>query len=197
MTPVPHNPQKARIGDAKKNPNPLFAHFHMANMLQQDRNREKGRQVGYTVHAHCWVLVDRVIGHELMERSLGVFVKAVEKIWKRNSHIWGLSQFDDDYDDDSFYTFPAIQERFGRTHSIRKVDLWLNPVNVPEIHRLIERAIRNGPKDDSSTLLFSPSLQQQNQSESSFIQIPLEIAVLIVDTIYEDDSYGQASIQDT
>jgi hypothetical protein len=40
-----------------------------------------------TTYAHCWILLDCVIGAQLVEPNLGTFVKAVEKLWKENSAL--------------------------------------------------------------------------------------------------------------
>lgn len=36
---------------------------------------------GYVVHAYCWVLLDRIIGTDLIRTNLSIFVEAVKKRW--------------------------------------------------------------------------------------------------------------------
>ncbi|KAE8404415.1 hypothetical protein BDV37DRAFT_294057 [Aspergillus pseudonomiae] len=39
--------------------------FRMANLFETDWNREKGLHIGYVMHPHCWLLVDRFLGHSV------------------------------------------------------------------------------------------------------------------------------------
>lgn len=63
---------------------------------------------------------------------------------------------------------------------------WRNPANVPEIRRVIEQATQ-------PNILDGPCQQRA----SKLPQVPLEIAMMIVDAIYYDGKYNAAMIGDT
>ena len=145
------------------------------------------------MHPHCWVLLDRVIGHELVEMSLKRFLKAIEQFWQGNSKLFlaDEDQFDRDYDD----PFHSLRNRLEETpepienggireNLFKQVDTWRDPVNVPEIQALVEQAVQQNPRDDHECSLVA-------------LDVPLEIAVMIVDMIYNSIDYNQESIIDT
>lgn len=68
----------------------------------------------------------------------------------------------------------------------RRVDTSENPVIVPEIQALINRAIQDHSENDST---------RRSQHAAAF-DTPPEIAVMVVNTIYDDIYYSQASIDD-
>lgn len=139
--PVPSDPQKARIDNPLKIPSNLkgFDRYLLVNMPRPELSDKDGL-LAYEVHAHCWVLLDRVIGHELIEQKLKIFLHAVQQFWKKNRALWNYDQFDDNYDD----PFYPVQNRLRETSEIleyvhcegdlaRDVDMTKNPVVVPEI----------------------------------------------------------------
>lgn len=85
---VPRDPHKARIGEPYNNPvRSACTRFEGANMFNPEWNPKDVKQVGCAVHAHCWLLVDRVIGMELLDAHLAIFVKAVVRFWVQHPEI--------------------------------------------------------------------------------------------------------------
>ncbi|KAH8692887.1 hypothetical protein BGW36DRAFT_385411 [Talaromyces proteolyticus] len=62
-------------------------------MLKPEKYKT-AEQIGYSVQAHCWALVYRVIGIRLVETNLKLFVKAVEQFWMTNIELWMLPPCD-------------------------------------------------------------------------------------------------------
>lgn len=138
----------------------------MANMLGPDQNMGNGEQIGYPVHAHCWVLLDHIIGSKLVEVNLKTFVKALKQFWQANSEIWNLRV--------SYELENGLPNTSDDQDCMRFVDTGGNPAIVPEIQLLIEQATHIPPRDDCP---------QQRLQQSVASQIPLEIAILIIETI--------------
>lgn len=111
--PVPRDPQKAHLGNTAKMPRKGFVRFLLVNMLQPERSDKNGL-LGYLIHAHCWVLLDRVIGHKLVEQKLGIFADAIKRFWKENRVLWTHDRFDYNYDD----PFYPLQNRLRKKSSI-------------------------------------------------------------------------------
>ncbi|QKX60448.1 uncharacterized protein TRUGW13939_07593 [Talaromyces rugulosus] len=140
---VPRDPLKARIGDPYDNP------------------------IGYLVHAHCWLLVDRVVGMELVDTHLAIFVKAVARFWAENIEICWVLPVDNCND--------KIDRQIWELEHYEKTDapssMWKNPAIVPEIQSIIEKATQTRCTDDRS----------QHVQPSMVSQIPLEVAIQITD----------------
>ncbi|OOO14214.1 Histone core domain protein [Aspergillus oryzae] len=79
---VPVDPHQARVfGLARKGSgNVDFRVAKVAVNTEPDRPRER---IGYPIHAHCWVILDRVIGHEMVQKHLREFTRAVEAYWSQ------------------------------------------------------------------------------------------------------------------
>ncbi|QMW29431.1 hypothetical protein G4B84_004766 [Aspergillus flavus NRRL3357] len=79
---VPVDPHQARIfGLARKGSgNVDFRVAKVAVNTEPDRPKER---IGYPIHAHCWVILDRVIGHEMVQKHLREFTRAVEAYWSQ------------------------------------------------------------------------------------------------------------------
>ena len=87
---IPNDPTVARIG-GKTNArydNIRFTSFYAANIGRQPI-RLHDKNIGYIVHAHCWVLFERVLGTKLTQRNLAKFVQTSRKFWSKNE-LWGL-----------------------------------------------------------------------------------------------------------
>ncbi|KAL5358326.1 hypothetical protein BJX96DRAFT_163676 [Aspergillus floccosus] len=52
--------------------------------------RGMGGRIGYPVHAHCWLLMDRVIGHDVVKANLRAFIEALHNFWRTRPDIWGI-----------------------------------------------------------------------------------------------------------
>lgn len=140
------------------------------------------RGLGYAVHAHCWVLVERAIGRTLVESNLQVFKQALLQFWdEQEDGIGDLVCPEPDPEDTNSFNPMSSAVRYnlygGR---------YRNPANVPEIRRLVEQATQTDIHDGPC-----------HQRPSGLPQVPLEIAMMIVDAIYYDNNYNAARIEDT
>ncbi|PLB46385.1 hypothetical protein P170DRAFT_427707 [Aspergillus steynii IBT 23096] len=199
--PAPLDIHKARIGGI---PNPDGRHnvdFHMVNMLNADWNREKGQLIGYPIHVPCWLLLDRVIGHEIIRDNLRPFIQAVEGFWKDNSKLWEVllthSQEEDEcYEKGQHWLKdpPKIKKKPNqrqRSFPIKQVTPkpWHepgSPYRIPAIQDLIDKAcqVKDGHRH--------PIIHNHMVS-----MMPIEIAVMIIDMIYRGQKHSQARINDT
>ncbi|KAK2757026.1 hypothetical protein FQN54_004995 [Arachnomyces sp. PD_36] len=187
VDPVPRDPQKARIGYTRKSNSRDFAQFQLVDMLNPEEGNDRNRQIGYMVHAACWVLLDRVIGHSLVEANLRIFLNALKQFWKENSTLWRYIP-----PDPCCSRLVIEEQQVGEHGQVKRclekaADVWENPLVVPEIRSLIDQAVRGHSKKGN----HPPQLQQP-----AIFDIPLEIAIMIVNTIYDDVDFGQANIDD-
>ncbi|KAK2755790.1 hypothetical protein FQN54_005940 [Arachnomyces sp. PD_36] len=192
--PVPRDPQKARIGHGLE----MFDHlgevdqFLLADMFLPELSDRQGL-LGYLVHAHCWVLVDRVIGLKLVERELRLFVEAIRQFWKEKHDLWGLLRININYEDAFYPAYNRLRKTrqiaasSGRRNLKRCVDTSKNPVIVPELQTLINRAVSGHSTND-----YVPLRSQH----AAVFDVPLEIAMMIVGILYKYIYYSQASIND-
>lgn len=208
--PTPRDPRIARIGNAslrRNNPPRRFASYQLANMLNPGLNG-KDQQIGYMVHAHCWLLLDRVIGHELILANLRVFVNAVKQFWKGNHKIWMGELIDEDYDDHfyppdkrlrkfrkrprrrrkSMNTDLDIDDPAAARSSPKQVDTTQHPWIVPEIQALISQGVGDLPEGEEACL--------REQQQPAAFNVPLDIAMMIVNTLYKDIYHNRADIDD-
>lgn len=172
---LPRDHRKARIGWQRVNPEASSCTpFWTADVLNPENNKTAPmEQIGYTVHAHCWILVDRVIGTALVEANLKIFVTAVERFWAENATLWCRSPFryvghetNSDPDPD---IEPGDWPDDGTDDELEPIGVpaWENPAIVPRIQEIIEQATQNPDAD---------SCPQQKLSH-----IPLDIAIQIVE----------------
>lgn len=64
----------------------------------------------------------------------------------------------------------------------------MNPLAMPKIQSLIDQAIRAHPNDDGCP--------QQSRQRPAGLDVHLDIAMRIVNTIYNDVNFSQASFDD-
>ncbi|PLB43715.1 hypothetical protein P170DRAFT_468499 [Aspergillus steynii IBT 23096] len=173
--------------------------FHMVNLYKPDWNREHGQLVGYPIHSDCWLLLDRVIGHDVIKRNLRLFVKAVEVFWSIHRRNWEYAfsriprddqrgerdSWVDLWPDNSFYQ-----------HTYCSLSLWStgkttqnpgSPYQIPDIDRLIARVTR--VQDSRMGGLSQPR-------RSTLPALPPEIKIMIVDTIYNTRPLSRDRTQD-
>src|SRR5690606_34299421 len=132
---------------------------------------------------------------------LYMFAKAVQQFWEENRALWRLLQFDNDYDD-SFYPTQNRPSRPSEASQItesadpeqnptRSVDTYQNPVIVPEIQTLINQAARDRSEPENAN---NDNLLRSQ--EASVFGVPLEIAIMVVNTVFHDIYHRQASVDD-
>ncbi|KAB8239618.1 uncharacterized protein BDW43DRAFT_305390 [Aspergillus alliaceus] len=189
---VPTNPEKARIyGSPNKGTS-----FHMAPVLRSDRRRGWRYRVGYPIHAHCWMLLDRVIGHDVIMRHLREFTRAVKAFWKGNNSSWFLK------------LGHPITGEFCRKQGAN----WLRPQPVElSAHVLEDPRVQRKAHTLGSPLriaglqeLMVQVTRERNVQENKDVRarsaienLPLDIAIYMVDMIYESRPYCLERVQDT
>lgn len=183
---LPRDPQKARIGWQRINPEASSCTpFWTADILNPDNNKTAPlEQIGYIVHAHCWVLVDRIIGFGLFKANLKIFLIAVEQFWAENAGLWcrapwkyvGYETNSDPHPDPDPEAWTSETESevlsecdiHGDRH---KMPIWENPTIVPRIQEIIEQATRESHSDS-----------RPRRTPSSLVShVPLDIALQIVE----------------
>ena len=108
---VVNDPKKARITGEKKTDrhSPMFTQFYAADVENQP-TRLKGKTIGFVIHAHCWVLLDRSEGLGFNHTNLVQLIRVYRKYWRKNN-LWGISA---DYPEwnvsQSPLIVPAIQQ---------------------------------------------------------------------------------------
>ncbi|KAH8432746.1 uncharacterized protein LDX57_010373 [Aspergillus melleus] len=130
---------------------------------------------GYPIHAHCWMLLDRFMGHGLLMQNLGLFVQALQRYWGEHKTEWGFAYMcprTTGHRED--YSKWVRKLRVGATdqHNCR-THFPGNPFRIPAIQTLVSQFSRDADTD------------RQVSSAFSFMNILPEIAMMIVDTIYE------------
>ncbi|KAB8201642.1 hypothetical protein BDV34DRAFT_237473 [Aspergillus parasiticus] len=152
--------------------------FRRANLFETDWNREKGLVIGYAMHPHCWLLVDRFLGHGVVKQDLRTFIQAIEIFWGTDRTLWmpdlihGTSEYSC-YD----HAAPWIKHNcprygagnFNRTH------MSSSPFIIRDIQRLTTGA----------------------RLRSIVANVPVEVIMIIIDTIYESRPPCPERIQDT
>ncbi|KAB8215727.1 hypothetical protein BDV33DRAFT_208036 [Aspergillus novoparasiticus] len=174
---VPVDPHKARIcGLARKGSGNID--FRMAKVAvnnEPDRPRERIR---YPIHAHCWVILDRVIGHEIVQKHLREFTRAVEAYWSRNRIYW-----------DSRLGHMGHDTTCRGICSLETCHQWPiyhfsgSPLRIPGILELITQA--------------TPECTVELRGHSVIVNPPLDVAILIVDQIYGNRPCSLEMLRDT
>lgn len=154
--------------------------FRMARVVMDtglDRPRER---VGYptSIHAHWWVLLDRVIGHEIVQKHLRESIRAVEAYWSHNRVHWDPSVFSMGHG--------MICCRMGLLESWWPIFHFTgSPLRMPEIQNLIAQATRECPG------------VVHLRGHSVIVNLPLDITILIVDQIYGSRPCSWKLVRDT
>ncbi|KAL1855561.1 hypothetical protein Plec18167_004100 [Paecilomyces lecythidis] len=178
----------------------------MANLFEPDWNRGAGERVGYPIHVHCWLLLDRFIAHAVIKQNLRLFIQVVEKFWKANKEEWGLwvlhvpggspPDLDDCYEKGMHWLkrqldAPRPMDRGGFYDEDSRTSHWPgNPLRIPDIQELIERVTRS----HIDVLRLN---EQKPRCPAKAADLPLEIAVTIIDLIYQSQPHSLERIEDT
>jgi hypothetical protein len=195
--PVPRNPHRASIQNLELDEDHWNADFHMANLFEPDWNREAGEPIGYPIHPHCWLLLDRFVGHDLIMSNLPAFLRAVEGFWRKNKKHWGIFLGHLCYDglckNNNGPYWPAEQRPCTPelcAEDLEEITQWHDPgspLRILDIQRLITQNVlsqRDNPGQGQKTVQPPVSC------------LPLDLAVTIVDLIYETRPRCQQRIDD-
>ncbi|KAJ5177797.1 uncharacterized protein N7500_000496 [Penicillium coprophilum] len=174
---VPINPNMARIGGRKHNlrHDDVFTQFYAAAINRQP-SQFKNENIGFVVHAHCWVLLNHVIPTTLVEREMEKFIHAAQEYW-HESKLWGsndsrlrLAKYCD-----LLHPYPGSNAPFKYG-----CDIYKNPLIVPEMHKAIDRARKT----------------EKNHIRPRDNSIPLDIAIIVAELICPID-YTPADLMNT
>lgn len=160
---LPIDPGIARIGgcdDLPKYDKDFFAQIYPARITRQLLGYTC-RQLGFFIHAQCWVLLNQVIDTTLVERKLDKFIRAARKYWRQNPKLWGIHV-------DRGWSSISAEEFPFRSTSIYGCDISQNPLIVLEVQKAIDRA----------------SNVQENLPRSCFSKVPLDVAIIIAEFIF-------------
>lgn len=200
--PAPVDPNRAVIyRGAIREDRRWNVEFHMANLFEPDWNREAGERVGYPIHVHCWLLLDRFIAHNVIKQNLRLFIQVIEEFWKANKEEWGRwvlhipgdpdPEMDGCYEDGIHWL--KRQSDVPKPMNIRVLDdeksrpvHWpANPLRIPDIQELTERVTR------------SYNHLRLDRHPAKAANLPLDIAMIIIDTIYQSQPHSRQRIEDT
>ncbi|KAL5334270.1 hypothetical protein BJX70DRAFT_402723 [Aspergillus crustosus] len=106
---VPTDPSKARIAGQVRQGDRWNTKFEMVQMLDQHkeksvinttpeaagtehepRSTSSDTVVGYPMHVHCWLLLDRVIGQERVTQNMSKFLQTVHSFWAAHEPEWKI-----------------------------------------------------------------------------------------------------------
>jgi hypothetical protein len=164
--------------------------FHMANLFDADRNRENGELIGYPMHPHCWLLVDRFLGHGVVKQDLRAFIQAIEIYWRADRTLWAPDLIHDTYEYPCYdNAAPSIKQNCPRyaTGTSYRAHVSSSPLIIHDIQTLIARATQEHEK----------TLGRAVKLRSIVADIPVEIIMIIIDTIYQSRPPCHERIEDT
>jgi hypothetical protein len=134
---IPNDPAIARIGKINESPwsrthvgydNIFFTSFYAADIGRQP-DQLRGKKIGYIVHAHCWVLFERVLGTKLTQRNLTKLIPTCRKYWRENE-LWWLHDYNISW---------VEPTQFLSTLELG-YDIYQNPLVIPAVQKAIEVA---------------------------------------------------------
>lgn len=142
--------------------------FHVTEIYDEPTSSDSNT-TGYVVHAHCWALLERILGPEVKQTQLDKLIQAAKKHWSDNV-LWNL------YDDDVMWGSICNPRPPNRE---QQLNIHLSPLVIPEIQNAIQRAKKI-----------------KSHSISCLINLPLEISLLIMELVCPI-YYSQWNVQDT
>ncbi|KAJ5123591.1 hypothetical protein N7448_009688 [Penicillium atrosanguineum] len=132
--------------------NIFFTSFYAADIGRQPLQFQ-GKKIGYIVHAHCWVLFERVLGTKLTQRNLTKLIPTSRKYWHKNK-LWQLADYNLHLVEPTQF-LPILELGY---------DIYQNPLAIPAVQKAFEVA-----KVEAERPNFC----------SRKISFPLEISLLI------------------
>ncbi|KAL4865330.1 hypothetical protein BDV12DRAFT_200272 [Aspergillus spectabilis] len=185
---VPWDADKARIAGRVLGNDRWNANYYMANLKGHDENREAGRRIGYPVHAHCWLLLDRVIGLDFVKQNLREFIYTVEAFWSEHWIDWKV-KLGTPWSVASKHVVPVAVKYNKNTlfPAARMANQPCSPCKSRDLEDLVSRSIFGG----------SPSRAARPALAASYTNIPVDIALNIVDMLYTGRPLCREGVYDT
>lgn len=130
-----------------------FTRYRAVNVYAQPRHL-KNENIGFTFHAGCWAVLGHVFGKEFVEKHPAKVVHAAKRYWRTCEDSRG------------YLDYHVLSRKHSSRKSILKYgfDIRSNPLVVPEIQEMINRARR--VKKSSANIRMS--------------RLPLELCVMIM-----------------
>ncbi|KAL3481082.1 hypothetical protein BJX99DRAFT_254060 [Aspergillus californicus] len=142
---------------------------------------------GYPVHAHCWLLVDQVIGTGIVKENPAIFIDAVKSYWTANKKD-PPGRYLKHANTDCRYSWRGASGRAPKASCRHEIHQPGNPFHIPEVEALKKLTLDQGPTEQR---------RRQQQQSPWLTSVPLEIAVMLIDTIYYGKQYTRARAKDS
>ncbi|KAL3454262.1 hypothetical protein BJX65DRAFT_302047 [Aspergillus insuetus] len=142
---------------------------------------------GYPVHAHCWTLVDNVIGLEVVKKNLHAFCETMYEYWSDHRGHWHTYVHQG--------TGPACRYKW-RQPGVRQLEamppsIWTtrshapdSPLRLPKVQKMIQQVERRAEQ---------PS--RVGYRASSIVHLPLEFQIMIVDELYVPPDFSRNEVR--
>ncbi|RDW87082.1 uncharacterized protein DSM5745_03724 [Aspergillus mulundensis] len=168
---------------------------------------------GHLVHADCWLLVDRVIGHDLVTANVRLFVETVRDYWRshggpgetwayepahhrKDVRDWGKRHKCDGWRTPKFGPDAEFTPRPGRERCMdNRYHQPRSPVRIPEIQALVDSVVKEN--EDTKRRSIHRSRDVRVSDSAAKIDIPVDIAMMILDYMYHTYDSVVDMIRDT
>lgn len=140
------------------------------------------------MHPHCWLLVDRFLGHGIVKQNLPAFVQAIKQFWRDKKALWRSDPFHGTSQYPCYDTAaPWIKEHspVPRPYIYKTTHIPMSPLIIRDIQKLIAMATQ----EHQNSLGYAVRLR-------SIVYIPIEIKMMIIDTIHQTRPPCYEKIQD-
>lgn len=134
------------------------------------------------LHASCWTIIERIIGHQAEDR-LDLLFQAMKYGWDKNSY--DVSGLISSSGSDSWLGYQVLHT----THQYRLVPV-TDPIDIPALRTLIAKSRKSltstdGIEETSEEDARMQPLPARMPPEPSTIKIPVEIKALILNQLPE------------
>ncbi|KAL4882475.1 hypothetical protein BJY04DRAFT_217385 [Aspergillus karnatakaensis] len=163
-------------------------HYYMANIMGHDENREAGQRIGYPVHAHCWKLANQIIGPGMVKPNLAVLVQSIESFWQNNFANWKFRPG----------TCALKHDQRPRRRRVQKHEWGTARFHGPAMVNEPEGLLRIRDLEAVATRYIvtnQPHRQPTPSLASSYTNIPVDIAMNIMDMVLGDSRPGYVQEQ--
>ncbi|KAL4930353.1 uncharacterized protein BDV17DRAFT_289964 [Aspergillus undulatus] len=199
---VPTNSNKAYIKPAGRRSNPWYTRFRWVDFdlielqggwIYRSKRAKKWRTLpqGYILHVDCWLLVDRVIGLSVVKQNLRTFVEATRIFWLENPGTWSreLVHWNSRGCSDGWQVgrFKINEGANCCATCWHNVHTQRSPLRCSGVQEIIDRASR--PKHHQSS--------RGSLSPFAKVDIPVELAIMIVDNVYFSAPTSRQTARDT
>ncbi|KAL3454268.1 hypothetical protein BJX65DRAFT_302053 [Aspergillus insuetus] len=165
-------------------------------------NRRKEFPASYAVHVDCWGFLDRIIGHDIVQRHWDTFIDIVQEVWLANMGRFGCRYANGSRgwsgyrngrvakpQDDTILPFVALKHDasvFGGYN--RGVHADSGQLGLPDMHELAGKVLRQPQRSD---LLATAALGLAH------VDIPVEFAIMIVEIVRRSRTDRLEGVRDT